>query len=183
LLLTSTLVDFLGAVAIEGKKKSIWQVMLMSTIPLAWLLFCSWTGMMQISLLSLAAASGLMILLTFAHSFFWLFQEQTRRKAFVIFSIMTNLTILGFFKYFNFFADSTRNLLGSLGIQAGWVLPEIILPVGISFFTFQTLAYVIDVYRKQQSACEDFPIYAIYLSFFPQILAGPIGRAPQLIPQ
>ncbi len=167
----------------EGEKKPLWQIVLISAIPLVWLLLCAWTGKVHISSLILTAASGLIILLILAHSFFWIFQEGTRRKAFVIFSVMTNLTILGFFKYFNFFADSAARLLENLGIHAGWVLPEIILPVGISFFTFQTLAYVVDVYRKQQSVCEDFPTYAIYLSFFPQILAGPIGRAPQLIPQ
>ncbi|HNY51552.1 MAG TPA: MBOAT family O-acyltransferase [Smithella sp.] len=183
LLLTSTIVDFLGAEAIDGKRRPLGQVMLMSTIPLVWLLFCAGTGRLQIPPHIFMAAAGLIILLTFAHAFFRFFQEETRRKAFLIFSIGVNLTILGFFKYFNFFADSTRYLLKNLGIQVGWVLPDILMPVGISFFTFQTLAYVIDVYRKQQKSCEDFPTYAAYLSFFPQILAGPIGRAPQLMPQ
>ncbi|MGB5219282.1 MAG: MBOAT family O-acyltransferase [Smithella sp.] len=183
LLLTSTIVDFLGAGAIEGKRQSSWQVARLSAIPLVWLIVCAWTGKTQIPSIAFTATLGFIILLNLAHSLFWLFQEETRRKAFVAFSIITNLTILGFFKYFNFFADSTRNFLENAGIQAGWVLPHIILPIGISFYTFQTLAYVIDVYRKQQKACEDFPTYAIYLSFFPQLLAGPIGRAPQLMSQ
>lgn len=183
LLLTSTITDFFGANAIEGKRQTPWKVTLMSAVPLAWLIICAWTGKAQIPALAFAAALGFIILLKLAHSVFWFFHEQARRKAFVIFSIVTNLTILGFFKYFNFFADSTESLLASVGIQAGWVLPHILLPVGISFYTFMTLAYVIDVYRKQQKACEDFSTYAMYLSFFPQILAGPIGRASQLMPQ
>lgn len=183
LLLTSTITDFLGAQAIRGERSSPWRVTLMSGMPLAWLGICAANGKAQISLTAFFVAAGFIALIKIAHFAFWFLREEARRTAFVTFSICTNLTILGFFKYFNFFADSTKQLLGSLGIQAGWFLPHILLPVGISFYTFQTLAYIMDVYRGQQKACEDFPTYAMYISFFPQILAGPIGRAPQLMPQ
>ena len=183
LLLVPTIVDFFGANAIDGRKMASWKMILSSALPLLWLVICAGTGLSQIPSGALIAASLFVLLLTIVHSLLWLLQEEIRRKAFVVFSIATNLTILGFFKYFNFFADSTKSLLTNMGFHAGWVLPHIILPVGISFYTFQTLAYVIDVYRRQQKACIDLPTYALYLSFFPQILAGPIGRAPQLMPQ
>ncbi|MFZ5807125.1 MAG: MBOAT family O-acyltransferase [Verrucomicrobiota bacterium] len=110
-------------------------------------------------------------------------ETKSSKKLLVALSCVVNLTILGFFKYFNFFADSAERLLSTIGLQAHWTLPHIILPIGISFYTFQSLACVIDVYRGKQRACRDFFTYAVYLSFFPQLLAGPIGRAPQLMPQ
>ncbi|MCK7495330.1 MAG: hypothetical protein MZW92_32765 [Comamonadaceae bacterium] len=174
LLLTSTIVAFLGAGAIEGKRQSSWQVALLSTIPLVWLIVCAWTGRTQIPSTAFMATLGFIILLNLAHSLFWLFQEEARRKAFVAFSIITNLTILGFFKYFNFFADSTRNLLENAGIQVGWVLPHIILPIGISFYTFQTLAYVIDVYRKQQKPAKIFQLMRYIFLFFLNFSQDPL---------
>lgn len=98
-------------------------------------------------------------------------------------SLCTNLGILGFFKYFNFFADSAIALLGQLGFAADAPTLHIILPVGISFYTFQTLSYSIDVYRRQAKPVRDPIVFALYVAYFPQLVAGPIERATQLLPQ
>ncbi|MFN3167567.1 MAG: MBOAT family O-acyltransferase [Phycisphaeraceae bacterium] len=98
-------------------------------------------------------------------------------------SLVTNLGILGFFKYFNFFADSFTELSHSVGFEVNPVVLQIILPVGISFYTFQTMAYTIDVYRGKMAPVRNFIDFALYVSFFPQLVAGPIERAQTLIPQ
>jgi alginate O-acetyltransferase complex protein AlgI len=106
-----------------------------------------------------------------------------RRKILVTVSVAANLTILGFFKYFNFFADSLADLLSALGMQPDALTLSIILPVGISFYTFQTLSYTIDVYRGRLEATTSFVDFALFVSFFPQLVAGPIERASHLLPQ
>ena len=99
-------------------------------------------------------------------------------------SLLFNLGVLGFFKYYNFFIDSWINLFSSIGydIKSVWTL-NIILPVGISFYTFQTMSYTIDIYRKQLKPTKDFISFASFVSFFPQLVAGPIERATNLLPQ
>lgn len=98
-------------------------------------------------------------------------------------SVCTNFGILGFFKYFNFFSDSAARLLSAFGLGASWPTLQIVLPVGISFYTFQTLSYTIDVYRGQLEPTRAFTTFALYVSFFPQLVAGPIERASRLLPQ
>lgn len=110
-------------------------------------------------------------------------ETTRRRKLLVSVSIISNLTILGFFKYFDFFQDSLGNLLNGLGIPFSPITLGIILPIGISFYTFQSLSYSIDVYRRQVEPCRDLLTFAQYVSYFPQLVAGPIERASRLIPQ
>ncbi len=98
-------------------------------------------------------------------------------------SLATDLGILGFFKYFNFFAESFCTLSNTLGLHVSPVVLYIALPVGISFYTFKTLSYTIDVYRGTQEPTRNFVSYALFVSFFPQLLAGPIQRASTLLPQ
>jgi len=99
-------------------------------------------------------------------------------------NIVLNLAVLGFFKYYNFFVDSLNALTSSLfGYELGWVTLQIILPVGISFYTFQALSYSIDVYRHNIRATHDPIEFFAYISFFPQLVAGPIERATNLLPQ
>ncbi len=99
-------------------------------------------------------------------------------------NIILNLGILGVFKYYNFFVDNLDALLTSLfSYHLDWVTLEIILPVGISFYTFQALSYTIDVYQKKLSATRDIVEFFAYISFFPQLVAGPIERATNLLPQ
>lgn len=108
--------------------------------------------------------------------------DKRTAKFWLLLSIFTNLGILGFFKYFNFFLDSLTPVLSAIGLTPGWLELYIVLPVGISFYTFQSLAYTIDVYRKQAEVCRDPVLFALYVSFFPQLVAGPIERAQHLIP-
>jgi D-alanyl-lipoteichoic acid acyltransferase DltB (MBOAT superfamily) len=108
-------------------------------------------------------------------------REQQRRL--VIASAVINLGILALFKYFNFFVGSAVELVEALGLAANPPLLRVILPVGISFYTFQTLGYSIDVYRREQRPEREFVAFASYVTFFPQLVAGPIERASRLLPQ
>lgn len=105
------------------------------------------------------------------------------KKFFMLTSLLSNLSILAFFKYFNFFADSFRGMCLALGWQVSLPLMHIILPVGISFYTFQSLSYTFDVYRGKMKATADPVAFFAFLSFFPQLVAGPIERARNLLPQ
>lgn len=98
-------------------------------------------------------------------------------------NIVLNLGILGVFKYYNFFVENLDALLRSLGWQLDCVTINILLPVGISFYTFQALSYTIDVYQKKLPATHDVVEFFAYISFFPQLVAGPIERATNLLPQ
>ena len=109
--------------------------------------------------------------------------DQRQRKSLLLISLISNLGILGFFKYFNFFADSTVRLFNAIGWTADALTLNVILPVGISFYTFQTLSYTIDIYRKKIPATDDAIAFFAFVSFFPQLVAGPIERASNLLPQ
>jgi len=109
--------------------------------------------------------------------------DSKKRKFFLSLSLVGNLGVLGFFKYFNFFISSFQQLFQSVGYNNDLYTTSIILPVGISFYTFQTMAYTIDVYRREQIPANDFTTFALYVSFFPQLVAGPIERAKRLLPQ
>ena len=104
------------------------------------------------------------------------------RRAVVSVAVGANLASLGFFKYAGFFTDSVESALEGLGLGADFPLLNIILPVGISFFTFQAISYVLDVYRGDAEPAKPLD-FAVYLAFFPQLVAGPIVRANELIPQ
>ncbi|MHC5209437.1 MAG: MBOAT family O-acyltransferase [Planctomycetota bacterium] len=105
------------------------------------------------------------------------------RKLWLVVSLLANLGILGFFKYFNFFVGSGVGVLHMLGIEVPELTLDIILPVGISFFTFQSMSYTIDVYRGNLAPIRNFLDFALYVSFFPQLVAGPIVRAKEFLPQ
>ncbi|MCC6579330.1 MAG: MBOAT family protein [Phycisphaeraceae bacterium] len=110
-------------------------------------------------------------------------ERPAARKAWLVLSLATNLGLLGFFKYFNFFADSLQAMTDSIGWTLHPVTLRIVLPVGISFYTFQTLSYTIDVYRREIRATKNFVDFFAFVSFFPQLVAGPIERASALLPQ
>ena len=109
--------------------------------------------------------------------------KRGAQKAFMITAVTVSLAVLFFFKYFNFVSSNVTALLKSFGLEVSDFTLELILPVGISFYTFQTLSYVIDVYRGNMKAERHFGYYALYVSFFPQLVAGPIERPENLIPQ
>ena len=110
-------------------------------------------------------------------------KDGPQRKRFVTLSIFANLGILGFFKYFNFFADSLKDLFGFFGFQADIFTLKVLLPIGISFYTFQSMSYVLDIYRKEIKPAKNFLDFALYTSYFPHLVAGPIMRATTLLPQ
>lgn len=105
------------------------------------------------------------------------------RRGWLTLSLIVNFSLLGFFKYFHFFQDSFRDLVSLFGWHPGMLTLQIILPVGISFYTFQTLGYTLDVYRGTLRPCKDPLTYALFVAFFPQLVAGPVERAGHLLPQ
>jgi D-alanyl-lipoteichoic acid acyltransferase DltB (MBOAT superfamily) len=106
------------------------------------------------------------------------------RKLLIVATCCSNLGILSFFKYFNFFVDSASRLMAAFGLASGaWRPLHIILPVGISFYTFQSLSYTIDCYRGRMKPVHHFPDFALFVAYFPQLVAGPIERAVTLAPQ
>jgi alginate O-acetyltransferase complex protein AlgI len=110
-------------------------------------------------------------------------QNLYKRKVLLLISILVNLGFLGFFKYYNFFLDNFKTAFTFFGSEINANSLDIILPVGISFYTFQTLSYTIDVYKKRLEPTKDFISFAAFVSFFPQLVAGPIERATNLLPQ
>ena len=110
--------------------------------------------------------------------------DKKTKKSYLWISILFNLGLLGFFKYFNFFIDSWIDLLGAIGYEqtSTWTL-NVILPIGISFYTFQTMSYPLDIYHGKLKPTKDFVSFASFVSFFPQLVAGPIERASNLLPQ
>lgn len=110
-------------------------------------------------------------------------EKKSSKKFWFWLSVGVNLGFLGFFKYYNFFAESFAELLSGFGLHADpWIL-QIILPVGISFYTFHGLSYVIDIYKERIQAEKSWIDYALFVSFFPLLVAGPIERATHLLPQ
>jgi alginate O-acetyltransferase complex protein AlgI len=110
--------------------------------------------------------------------------DISRKRKFLLgVSLVGNLGMLGFFKYYNFFVSSWIEAWSSVGIAMETSTLNIILPVGISFYTFQTLSYTIDVYKKEMQPTKSFVDFAAFVTFFPQLVAGPIERASHLLPQ
>jgi alginate O-acetyltransferase complex protein AlgI len=110
--------------------------------------------------------------------------SDTKRKFWLWCSVVFNISLLGFFKYYNFFAESFLEMFQIFGyeIKSSWTL-SIILPVGISFYTFQTMSYSLDIYYKRLTPTKDFLSFATFVAFFPQLVAGPIERASNLLSQ
>ena len=110
-------------------------------------------------------------------------ENQLKRKTLLWISILVNLGFLGFFKYYNFFLDNFISAFSFFGTEIQANSLNIILPIGISFYTFQTLSYTIDVYNRKLEPTKDFIAFLAFVSFFPQLVAGPIERATNLLPQ
>ena len=110
-------------------------------------------------------------------------ENPTKRRLLIATSLCMNLGLLGFFKYYNFFVESGTELFRALGIPVREATLKIVLPAGISFFTFQSMSYTIDVYRRTLEPRKSFLDFATFISFFPQLVAGPIVRAKSFLPQ
>ncbi|MFT5121910.1 MAG: alginate O-acetyltransferase complex protein AlgI, partial [Verrucomicrobiales bacterium] len=109
--------------------------------------------------------------------------EGRRSRQFLWISVLVNLGMLATFKYFNFFADNLLQLLEAMGFYADPKIVKLMAPVGISFYTFQTMSYTIDVYRGSLKPTRNFINFAVFVAYFPQLVAGPIERASRLLPQ
>ena len=105
------------------------------------------------------------------------------RRGFLLLSLTINLGLLVYFKYTYFLAGSASGILGMIGVEFDPALPKIILPLGISFYTFQTISYTMDVYRRLQTPTSDFTLFLTYVMFWPQLVAGPVLRAHEVMPQ
>ena len=153
-----------------------WQNLLVVVASYIFYGWWDWRFLFLIALTSLCSyGSGLLL----EH-----YEGQRQKQRFVSASnIVLNLGILGVFKYYNFFVENLDVLLGTLGWHLDWVTMSIILPVGISFYTFQALSYTIDIYQRKLPATHDPVEFFAYISFFPQLVAGPIERATNLLPQ
>ncbi len=129
---------------------------------------------------------GLIIITSLSTFFTGLAIGKSRRgiaKMWCTLNIVLNLGILATFKYFNFFRDTFVDCMGMLGVNADFPTVRIILPIGISFYTLQALSYTIDVYRRKVDATSNIAAFLVYIAFFPQLVAGPIERASNLLPQ
>lgn len=111
------------------------------------------------------------------------YRNKRHAKVIAIANIVLNLLILCLFKYFNFFSENLAKLFEVFGVELDWVTLDFLLPVGISFYTFQALSYTIDVYKRKIEPTHDPVSFFAFVSFFPQLVAGPIERATQLLPQ
>ncbi len=179
LIILSTVTDYISALGIVGRKvdlKYISVFLLLSSVLL--------------NLGNLAEAKWIIPLVVVYLITFWSLQKifskvdkRSRRNAWLAISMIFNLGMLGFFKYFNFFADSLYQLGSTFGLSINEFTLSVILPVGISFYTFQTMSYTIDVYRGQLKPSRKFIEFSAYVAFFPQLVAGPIERAKHLLPQ
>ena len=109
--------------------------------------------------------------------------DKGQRRLALLLSLAYNLGVLGFFKYFNFFADGLGRIFSAAGWHLDPVTVHVILPIGISFYTFMTISYVIDVYREEIEPADDLADFALFVAYFPHLVAGPILRASKLLPQ
>jgi D-alanyl-lipoteichoic acid acyltransferase DltB (MBOAT superfamily) len=155
-------------------KKLYWQNLLLLTASYFFYGWWSWKFM------------GLLMLSTFldyAYGFWVASPNGKKAKLFLWLSIINNLGILGVFKYYNFFAIQLQNLIELLGLKTNPLLLQVALPIGISFYTFHGMSYVFDIYRGHKKPVRNIVEYAVFVSFFPLLVAGPIERSSHLLPQ
>lgn len=206
LILTSTLIDYIGGLGIFGTRLSKRRLLgLFVVLEGSALLLCANINYPLLCTSSIhgdvqglchalphslkdfsipLAALGASLLYAVLLPFLCNASEKRRRVLFLAISIVGNLTILCFFKYYNFFMGSLKDLFITLGLgNPGFVTLNLILPVGISFYTFQAMSYPIDIYRGQTQPTTSFSDFALFVCFFPNLLSGPIMRAQTLLPQ
>ncbi len=165
-------ITLLGYYLISKKKLQLWFLLLASLF-----FYCYWSTtyvflLLFTVILDFYIAKGIYKATT-----------QIRRKQLLLTSVICNLTILGFFKYFNFFAESINGLFSMMGSQGPLPYSHLILPIGISFYTFQSMSYVIDVYRRQSDAHANLLEFAGYVTLFPHQISGPLVRHNVIVPQ
>lgn len=145
---------------------------------LASYVFYGWWDWRFVTLIFLSSTIDFVVARKIAHT-----RNKGTAKKFLVITLLSNLGLLALFKYYNFFAEEFNAAFTFFGVSAGVPELNLILPVGISFYTFQTLSYSLDVYRGRIQPCQSFVTFLGYVSFFPQLVAGPIERAANLLPQ
>lgn len=180
LILLSTVIDFIGGLGVAGVRLPRRQLLGLGGLVIgAALLLCS-KGLRDFSIPIAVAVA----VIAYGVALPWMYAARSRRVLFLTFSMVANLAILGFFKYCDFFVASFCDLLSTLGLVHGSApVLGILLPAGISFYTFQAMSYTIDIYRKEVEPTERFADFALFVCFFPHLVAGPIMRAHTLLPQ
>lgn len=182
LITVSTVVDYICGLVISGERPGpqilTWPAALLAAVLLAILIIAPETVAFIGALVGIAVVV-LLALLIFTHQM----REDIRAKVFLTTSVVVNLGILGTFKYFDFFATEFAQMASSIGWEVNALTLGLILPVGISFYTFQTMSYTIDIFRRDFRPTRDLLQFAAFVSFFPQLVAGPIERARNLLPQ
>ncbi len=154
-----------------------WKLQKSNLLVASYLFYSAWNPLFVLLLISSTLIDWLL-----AKRIFYA-ENKTSKKRYLILSLLVNLGLLGYFKYGNFLVDNSIMLFKLIGIDFQPASLDIILPVGISFYTFQTLSYTIDTYRGKIKPGTSFLDYALYVSFFPQLVAGPIVRANDFLPQ
>ena len=167
--LVFTAACFVGYWALGGLRRQNWLLLVASYA------FYGWWDWRYCGLIAASTAVDYLVARRLEHG--------RHRRGLLAVSIASNLGMLAVFKYYGFFAESLAQAAGSLGIAVHLPTLSLLLPVGISFYTFQTLGTTIDVYRGRSPACRDPVAYAAYVAFFPQLVAGPIERGERLLPQ
>jgi alginate O-acetyltransferase complex protein AlgI len=181
LLIAAAASDYLCTLGIEGDPPPARRVFSIGMLPAAWLLAA---GAMK-AVIPFHAGVAALLCLAFCLAFVAISRlaPENRRRAFLYLGVAVNLGILAFFKYANWFSSGLQGLLQHLGISADWVLLDVLLPVGLSFHTFQSIAYVVDVSHERCGAERNFWRVLCMITFFPQLVAGPIERAAGMLPQ
>ena len=162
LLMGSTCVDYFCGRAIVGDRSATWRVFVTAVLPLVWLWACGLLphGAGEVRMAMFEFGVIFAVLFPSGYVLLWRVSDGYRRKGFLLLSVGSNLAVLGIFKYFGFFATSLMALLQKVGWDCGWVLPQVVLPVAVSFYTFQSIAYAVDVYHgKAKPAGIQFAIF------------------------
>ena len=204
LILVSTIIDYIGGLGVAGRRVSkgtFWRLsLILMTVALCVAMPLkqmgssfrngNWNDIAHSMPRNLEAWAGPILvavgIIFYAITLPWMYSlpEKSRRRVFLWVSMAANISILAFFKYFDFFIASGRDFAVWLGFgDLGWATFGIILPAGISFYTFQAMSYTIDIYRNECEPTEEFSDFALFVCFFPHLVAGPIMRAHTLLPQ
>jgi D-alanyl-lipoteichoic acid acyltransferase DltB (MBOAT superfamily) len=168
---------FLGLVLAVHRSRLPWSTRKLTLLVASYLFYAAWNPPFVL-LLAGSTLADWFIARAIATS-----RTPARKRAFLVLSLCVNLGVLGFFKYGGFLLENFIALVSLVGFEYQAAAPSIVLPVGISFYTFQTLSYTIDVYRDRARPWHSFRDYALYVSFFPQLVAGPIVRSSTFLPQ
>ena len=172
-----TFIIFFGLVLLLHYSSLSWKAKKLSLLLSSYLFYAVWNPPF-ILLLWLSTLADYRVALALGKE-----EQQYKRKALLVISLLVNLGMLGFFKYGGFLLDNFVTMVSLLGVAYQPAEPDIILPIGISFYTFQTLSYTLDVYRRKFAPEKSLLDFSLFVTFFPQLVAGPIVRPGELIPQ